>query len=300
MGGGGRSSRVTYKQPEPDRSFEKYLEYQMKQDTARQNRLDQEKADERARVDRRRSTATANLGGYYGNLESQLQSGLISYADAQSQLSGYSGRFDLDPGAISTYQNQLTDTYTTNIRPQRQGQGAEYAYSEILGRAGTAEELERARKGFSSGYFTTVEDFKNSLYNSDEYKDKRNQSYLDNYYDTQYGKQLKDKDGKLTGQRTFKFNEAYMPTFKGDLAGDAGIDLPTFGDMTGTVAELEENTQSMRDARKFLYSAGLTNLQGNIDKELSKIRIEGTKDITRISKEGDIYGNLVSAFNFSA
>jgi hypothetical protein len=76
--------------------------------------------------------------------------------------------------------------------------------------------------------------------------------------------------------------------------------MPGFGDFTGTVSEIEENIQSMRSARQFLYSAGLTNLQGEIDQEVQKLKNQGTKDIANISKESNILGNLVSSFNFSA
>lgn len=299
MGGGG-GTRVTYKSPEPDRSFEKYLEYQMQQDKIRQKRLDEEKAAEKQRLDSRRARATTNLATYYSNLSNQLESGLLSFADASSQLENYAGRYDLEPGTIDAYSNELTEAYTNDIRPGRQKTGVEYAYSEILGRQATDEEKQRAAEGFQQGYFATVDDFKDSLYKTDEYQDTRNQSYLDNYYDTQYGKQLKDEDGKLTGQRTFKFNENYMPVFQGDLEGKSGVKLPDFDDFTGSIAELEENTQSMRDARQYLYSAGLTNLQGDIDKELQGIKNQGAKDVAKISKTGDIYQSIFGMFNFNA
>jgi len=299
MGGGG-GTRVTYKSPEPDRSFEKYLEYQMQQDKVRQKRLDEEAAAEKQRLDNRRARATTNLATYYSNISNQLQSGLLSFADASSQLENYAGRYDLEPGTIDSYSNELTDAYTNDIRPGRQKTGVEYAYSEILGRQATDEEKQRASDGFQQGYFATVDDFKDSLYKTDEYQDTRNQSYLDNYYDTQYGKQLKDEDGKLTGQRTFKFNENYMPVFQGDLEGKSGVKLPDFNDFTGSIAELEENTQSVRDARQYLYSAGLTNLQGDIDKELQGIKNQGAKDVAKISKTGDIYQSIFGMFNFSA
>ena len=74
--------------------------------------------------------------------------------------------------------------------------------------------------------------------------------------------------------------------------------MPEFGDFTGTPAELEEYQQSLRQSRQYLYSAGLTNLQGEIDKELQNIKTEGQKEIVRIGKEGDIYSSLVSSFSF--
>ena len=65
-----------------------------------------------------------------------------------------------------------------------------------------------------------------------------------------------------------------------------------------TIAELEEGKQNIRDSRKFLYSAGLTNLQGEIDKETQKIKNEGAKEIAKIQQEGSIYGQLLGGFNF--
>lgn len=298
MGGGGGGTKVKYEAPEPDRSFEKYLKYQMEQDRIAENRRRKEEADRQAAAEARTTTATTNLGSFTKSLEQQMRSGLISYADAQSQLQGYEGRYELDPGAVSGYGQRLTNIYTKQIQPGRRSTGVEAAYEELLGRSATKKEKEKAMERFGQGYYTTIQDFKDSLTKSSEYQDKFNQSYLDNYYDTQFGKQTVDKKGKKTGKRTFTFNEKYLPSFAGDLKGKAGITMPEFGDFTGTPAELEEYQQSLRQSRQFLYSAGLTNLQGEIDKELQGIKIEGQKDITRISKEGDIYQSLVSAFSF--
>ena len=298
MGGGGRT--VTYKQPEPDRSFEKYLEYEMRKDREADARRKADEEAARIKEEKRRAGARTNAGAFYNSLESQLRGGLISYADASSQLQGYGSRYDLAPGFTSKFENKLSDVYQTDIRKGRRTTGVDYAYSEILGREATAAEKKKAMAGFNNGYFATVDDFKDSLYKSAEYKKKNNDSYLENYYDTMYGDQERNKKGELTGKRTFKYNENYMPTFQGDLEGTTGIKMPGFGDFTGTVSEIEENIQSMRSARQFLYSAGLTNLQGEIDQEVQKLKNQGTKDIANISKESNILGNLVSSFNFSA
>jgi len=298
MGGGGSKTKVKYKAPEPDKSFEKYLKYQMEQDKLAEARRQKELDDAEAARKARTASATQNLGSFYGGLEDQLRSGLISYADAQSQLQGYGAQYELAPGSTADYGRQLTSLYTSKIRPGRQSTGVEAAYEELLGRSATEEEKAKAKERFSQGYYTTVQDFKDSLVKSQEYQDKFNQSYLDNYYDTQFGKQTVDEKGKRTGQRTFKFNEKYLPSFTGDLAGKSGVTMPEFGDFTGTPAELEEYQQSLRQSRQYLYSAGLTNLQGEIDKELQNIKTEGQKEIVRIGKEGDIYSSLVSSFSF--
>ena len=64
------------------------------------------------------------------------------------------------------------------------------------------------------------------------------------------------------------------------------------------LAELEEGKQNIRDTRKFLYSAGLTNLQGEIDKETQKIKNEGAKDIAKIQQATNMYTGLLGGFNF--
>ena len=50
-----------------------------------------------------------------------------------------------------------------------------------------------------------------------EYTKKINDNYLDNYYDTMYGKQTKDEEGNMTGKRIFNFDASLMPGYKGDL-----------------------------------------------------------------------------------
>ena len=35
-----------------------------------------------------------------------------------------------------------------------------------------------------------------------------------------------------------------------------------------------------------------------IDKEVTKLKVEGNKEITRIGKEGDVYAGVVNAFSF--
>lgn len=297
MGGGG-GTRVKYEAPKPDKSFEKFLQYQMQRDQDAEDRRLKEEADRKAADEARTAAAQGNLGSLYSNLESQMRSGLISYADAASQLQGYASQYNLEPGSALGYGTNLANIYTTEVQPGRRATGVEAAYEELLGRSATAAEKKKAMERFGQGYYTTIQDFKDSLVKSQEYQDKFNQSYLDNYYDTQFGKQTVDKKGKKTGKRTFKFSQEYMPSFIGDLKDQSGIKMPEFGDFTGTPAELEEFQQSMRQSRQYLYSAGLTNLQGEIDKELQNIKIEGSKEITRISKEGDLYSSLVSSFSF--
>jgi len=142
-----------------------------------------------------------------------------------------------------------------------------------------------------------MEDFKGSLAKSPEYLKKFNQSYLDNYYDTMFGKQTLTAEGERTGKRTFKFDASLLPSYQGDLAAKTNINLPDFGsEITGTPFELQEQVQNIRDTRQYLYSAGLTGLQGEIDANIQKLKNEGTKEVAKIGAKGSVYSNLVSGF----
>ena len=114
-----------------------------------------------------------------------------------------------------------------------------------------------------------------------------------------YGKEERDASGARTGTRTFNFDKSLLPSYQGDLEKDTGVMMPTWKDQyKGTPAEIDFAMDNIRESRKFLYSAGLTNLQGNIDKEVTKLKVEGNKEITRIGKEGDVYAGVVNAFSF--
>ena len=114
-----------------------------------------------------------------------------------------------------------------------------------------------------------------------------------------FGSELRDQTGQRTGKRTFNFDSTLLPSYSGDLKDRTKVTLPDYGQsFTGTPGEIDFQLDNVRESRKFLYSAGLTNLQGEIDKETQKLKNEGGKEITKIKAEGDIYGNLVDAFNF--
>ena len=114
-----------------------------------------------------------------------------------------------------------------------------------------------------------------------------------------YGKEQRDASGNRTGTRTFNFDKSLLPSYQGDLEKDTGVKMPSWKDQyEGTPAEIDFAMDNIREGRKFLYSAGLTNLQGNIDKEVTKLKVEGNKEITRIGKEGDMYAGIVNAFSF--
>ena len=171
------------------------------------------------------------------------------------------------------------------------------AYEELLGRQATPEELSKGQERFQQGYYGSMEDFKGSLTKSPEYQKKFNQSYLDNYYDTMFGKQSVDEKGDKTGKRTIKFDPKLLPSYGGNIADRTKITTPGFGDsFEGTPAELEAQQQNVRDTRQYLYSAGLTNLQGEIDKETQALKNEGSKQVAKIGAASSLYSNLVSGF----
>ena len=300
MGGGG-GTQVSYQAPPKDDTFERFLQYQQEKEAAAEERAAQERADQKAAEEARKAAGQAGYGSLKAGIEQQLRQGLLGYEDATSRLRDYAAKYDMAPveGDIS----QLGQVYTQELLPGRRATAVGSAYEEILGRQATEEEKSKALERFQQGYYTSNQELRDALYKSTEYQDKYNQSYLDNYYDTKFGKQTVDQAGKKTGQRTFNFSANLLPTMGGETAGDlakrTGIAMPSFGDsFSGTPAELEEQLQNVRDSRQFLYSAGLTNLQGEIDKETQKLKTEGSKELAKIQSQGSLYNTLVGSFSF--
>jgi hypothetical protein len=245
----------------------------------------------------RKTAAETGYDPFKTSIESQLRSGLIGFTQAQDYLRDYTTKYEMvgKEGDV----NQFAKVYSEDIAPKRFQTGLGAAYEEILGRKATEEEQTAGLERFKGGYYQTVNELKESLYKGQEYQKKFGRSYLDSYYDTSYGDEIKDAQGVGTGKRTFKFDKNLLPTYGGDLAARTKVNLPSFADeFQGTPAELEQQLQNVRDSRQFLYSAGLTNLQGDIDKETQKIKNKGAKDVQKIAAQGDIYKSLVGAFNF--
>ena len=286
-GGGGKGKKVVY-QPAPappqDNTFAQYLSYQQDRERRAEARAAQERADRIAREEARQERGRAGLTTKLTNLEQGLRSGMYSFGEAQQQLDAYGAQYDIgastQPGAAN-----LMDVYTKEIQPLRRTQAISTGFADILGREATDDEKTKYMDKFKSGYYKDIDAFKQGLYQTQEYKKKNNQSYIDNYYDSIYGKQETDKDGNLTGKRTFAFSQDLMPKYAGDLKAATNVDLPDYEKYfkeARTVAELDEQRQGLRASRQFVYSAGLTNLQGSIDKEISKIRETGATKRSRI------------------
>ena len=294
----GGGPKIKYEAPkiEKDDSFEKYLQYQIETDQRADDRAQQAIDDEKERTQIRNEAGAAAYDSYADNIQNQLNAGLISFNDAQGRLTDYRAKYDMPVGDRAA---ALTQNYLENILPGRRDTGITAAYEEILGRAATPEERQKAMDRFDQGYYTNIKDLRDSLAKGSEYQNKFNKSYLDNYYDTMFGEQDKTDEGKLTGVRTFKFDKNLLPTYGGDLADRTKISLPDFQDQfKGTPAEIEQQLQNVRDSRQFLYSAGLTNLQGEINKETTKLRSEGQKELQKIKGQGDLYKSLVGTFSF--
>jgi hypothetical protein len=293
---GGSKTNYTPPPVQKDDSFEKYLKYQQEKETAAEQRVAAEKAEQKAADDARKASGAAGYGGLRTGVENQLRQGLIGYEDATRQLRDYATKYDMTPPEADV--TNLTNVYTKELLPGRRKTGIGAAYEEILGRQASEEEQTKAQERFNQGYYASNEDLRNSLYKSTEYTDKYNKSYLDNYYDTMFGQQTKDEAGKRTGQRTFKFSSNLLPQMAEGTKGRSGVITPQFGDFTGTPSEIEEQQQNVRDTRQYLYSAGLTNLQGEIDKETQKLKNEGQKELAKVTSQGSIYNSLVGSFNF--
>ena len=319
-------SKTVYNAPEipKDDSFEKYLEYQKAREDRLQEQADKEKAEAKAKDLTRRKSGAQGLTGLYDRTKSQLESGLISFQGAQDKLQSYIDKYDLTGGF--TEEEGFTPTYTdpnkgpgqylSSLQNIYQGEGGlldkqrtsgvKLAYQDILGRQATEDELSSAMSNLQLQSYggAGIQGLRDSLKSSSEYTKNVNNNYLDNYYDTMYGKQTRDAEGNMTKKRKFTFDPSLLPTYQGNLGERTGVGVTSgeqFADYFKegrTIAELEEGKQNIRDTRKFLYSAGLTNLQGEIDKETQKIKNEGAKDIAKIQQEGAIYGQLLGGFNF--
>ena len=319
-------SKTVYNPPkiEKDDSFAKYLEYQKGKEDRLQAQADKEKAEAKAKDLTRRKSGAQGLTGLYDRTKSQLESGLISFQGAQDKLQSYIDKYDLTGGF--TEEEGFTPTYTdpnkgpgqylSSLQDIYQGEGGlldkkrtagvKLAYQDILGRQATEDELSSAMSNLQLQSYggAGIQGLRDSLKSSNEYTKNINNNYLDNYYDTMYGKQTRDAEGNMTKKRKFTFDASLLPTYQGDLEGRTGVGTTSgqqFADYFGegrTIAELEAGQQNIKDTRKFLFSAGLTNLQGEIDKETQKIKNEGAKDIAKIQQEGSIYGQLLGGFNF--
>jgi hypothetical protein len=310
---GGGGTTVNYQPPviEKDTTFRDYLQYQKDRETRADERAAAEKKERDDAAAARKSSGAAAYSGMRSGIESQLRQGLISYNDATSQLRDYASKYDLSPPEQDVA--GLTDIYTKELLPGRRATGITSAYKEMYGREAKEEEKAAELEKFNQGYYSTVQDLKDSLAKSSEYQKKFNDNYLDNYYDTQFGSSVADRTEEVTDPKTgekktrvtklrrFKFDPSLLPKYAdtASLEQRSGVAQPDYEKFFGedrSVEELQQGLQGVADTRKYLYSAGLTNLQGEIDKETQKLKNEGSKEVAKINSFGSVASNLVSGF----
>ena len=295
MGSSGGSFKSVYKEREKTPEERRADKLDLKIKKTNFQRAEEELEAQAAAAATRLDSYTEGLNPYYETLLSQLERGVIDENTATSNLQGY-----IAEGGIDERPNDLftgLSTTATDLSGSRAINSANRAYQTLLGRAPTPEELELATANLTGGIENyTYDALKSDILDSEEYQKKYNDNYLDNYYDSYFGEQERDEEGNLTGKRTFDFSTEFMPAYEGALDVDTGITMPTFESFTGNPAELEEYQQSIRQARSFMYNAGLTNLQGNIDKELTKMKNESAERQKRIAGEFGVAQSAMSNF----
>jgi hypothetical protein len=289
-----------YEAPKPDPTIQAYNTYMMERQKTLDAKSDADALEATASTNAIKSTGQAGYNTYKQNLLNQFNAGLIDSAQAQQGFKDYEDRYKLGTGFAQNDLNDLVNQATQQATGKSRTLAGQ-TYKDVLGREAKEEELTSFENLQKTGQYKLT-DLVNTIKAGGEYNSKMNDNYLASYYDTMYGKQETEKsaDGTYdvkTGRRTFNYNSAFDPKFTGDLTVSTGInaaDAPT--SFTGTAGEIEEFQQAQRQKRDFMYNAGLTNLQGQIDKDTQKIKNEGTKDVTRIASQGQLLSNLTSGF----
>jgi hypothetical protein len=257
---------------------------------------DVKKQDRQETKEEKRDTRTGREGfdQFKQNIKTQLDLGLIDITSAENKTRDYTEKYGLKKP--EKFIGRLTARELRQV-PKERIAGVKSIYQELLGRRATPKEIEKAKGLFDKGVYTSVDQFKEFLSKSPEYTNKFESSFYENYLTSSFGKQTVDKKGRKTGERTFEFSPKLLPDYAKGTQKRTGIELPDFKKkFTGTTEELKEQVQSIRDARQYLYSAGLTSLQGDIDTNIKKLDSESKEEIAKIGTTGSIYSNLVSGF----
>ena len=303
MGRGGGTTVEAPKESSEQREY--YAQLTRDIEYARQKKEQQEQA-EAARLASLRSTGKANLGTYSDIFQKQLKAGALTSSAAADQLKDYQQRYGLEAGDIES-QLQGIKQYELEQLPTQRETLVQRTFQDILGRKASGQELQtRLDEIAKSGGRLDVNALADSLKGSDEYKEKVGGSYLENYYRTYFGpsekETVKGLEGapdwqKSTGRYTVSTGSAFSPTLDEETQKKVGL---KFGEMpdkfTGSVGEIEQMQQKMRQRDEFAYNSGLTKLQGQIDSDIQKIKNRGTEAVAGISSKTGIYGNLVSGF----
>ena len=294
MGGGGPNI------PEQkfDPSITAYNNYMMQRQQKLDADTDAQRTQDLADTEAVKTTGKAGYNAYLSNINNQYKAGLIDNVTAEKQLQNYADKYKLGSGFSQSDINLLNSQYTENASSTLQKLAGQ-TYKDILGREAKESELQNYLDLSKTGQYKLT-DLTNTIKGSQEYQDRFNSNYLSNYYDTMYGKQTTEMvDGyeKKTGKRTFNYDTGLDPTVAGDIGKASGISfesMPT--SVTGTPDEIQQFQAAQRQKRDFVYNAGLTNLQGQIDKDIQKIKDEGTQATARIGTQGQLLSNLTAGF----
>lgn len=297
MGGGGTT--INYPGPsEEEKAYKRILTEQVKYSLDEQKKAS---AAETARKNAAIQAGKTNWAGYLNNLQSGYSQGLYGIKDIEDAASKFEKEYGLTTGYTAGEVSKLRAQYTKDIDKKRSVK-INSAFQDLLGRPATAGEIERYQQEFDAGDYTSS-DLLNSIKSSSDYTSKLSDSYFEAYNDELYGKKLTTKgpDGKpvKTSERTFTFLQGFEPTYAGDTTAETGI---SFGEapktITGTIGQIEEAIQASRQKRQFMYDSGLTKLQGQIDKDVQKIKNEGGKEVAQIQAKSNLYGQLLGGFTF--
>ena len=297
MGG----TRYNVEAPKIDPAQSAYFDYmrqhQQQLDQQAQSAADEEKNNLAAI----KATGTSGYNTYKQNLLNQFNAGILNADQVTQGFKDYEDRYKLGTGFSQQDLNAFVDT-ATQAQTGKTRLLAGQTYKDILGREATQAELDKFGDLYKTGQYKLT-DLVNTIKSETEYQDKFNTNYLASYHDTMYGKttgvrKSTGPDGKEveTKVRTFTYDPSFDPTFSGDITKSTGISTPSATAFTGTAAEIEEFQQAQRQKRDFMYNAGLTNLQGEIDKNVQKIKNEGTREQQRIASTGSILAGLTQGF----
>ena len=288
-----------YEAPKPDPSVQAYNTYMMERQKTLDTKSDADALEATTSTNAIKTTGQAGYNTYKQNLLNQFNAGLIDSTQAQQGFKDYEDRYKLGTGFAQHDLNELVNQATQQAAGKSRTLAGQ-TYKDILGREAKEEELTSFENLQKTGQYKLT-DLVNTIKAGGEYTSKMDQNYLTSYLDSMYGKQETKKSPEgydvKTGRRTFNYNSALDPVFSGDITKATGIttsEMPT--SFTGTAAEIEDFQNAQRQKRDFAYNAGLTNLQGQIDKDTQKIKNEGTKDVTRIASRGQLLSNLTSGF----
>lgn len=294
MYGGGQAAA-----PAPDPAVTAYNTYLLERQKIVNERDDKAALEATASTNAIKATGQTGYTTFKQNLLNQFNAGLIDSAQAQQGFKDYEDRYKLGTGFSQADLNELVSQATQQAAGKSKTLAGQ-TYKDILGREAKEEELATFADNQKTGQYT-LSDLVNSIKAGDEYTSKKDQNYLTSYLDSMYGKQETEKSPEgydvKTGRRTFNYNSAFDPVFSGDITKATGIstsEIPT--SFTGTAREIETFEEAQRQKRDFAYNAGLTNLQGQIDKDTQKIKNEGSKDVSRIASQGQLLSNLTSGF----